>query len=675
VCSSDLYFSPSKLKTPALIVHGLNDENVRPKQSDLMAQCYEKAGVPYKMLFTQGVHIEPRTYRGGIYHNYMELLNRWFAHYLYDIPNGVEDMPKITVESNVNGTQEYYDSWLPTGELQLKHADPVAKPTTTINSNYSSHNPAISSTNFRNLFLAGDTPHSTILSSVRMTEDTVIKGATEIKLRAAVNNLTLPDLGSFVVPEPNTPDLGENAIYFKDDGDLDWDAIQKGLDAGDIDHNTVMWLLTFIPPAADSTPAPEPGDYAATAISRGDNLIVSALLVDISDSPFQLYIAPGTSTMSYVTIQSGGIWNGGGLAATDLRRSGTVAAPQIGTTGKYYEVVCYGRLDMANQGAKYDSRTADRKDRVDLIPGEYYDFSVFTVPNVYRVKAGHTLAVVVFCTYPGMGIGQPTTAQGQYTITIDNENSYASIPLGASLESIKVTKLPNKTVYIQGENLDFNGLGVTAYYSDGSSAPVTGYTTDLANGMVLNATGTVTVTVSYGEKSDSFTVNVGNYNIFLKPEKTVLTAGETFTVDVILQGNLNYTQLATEIAYDAGLLEFTNFANLQGWAASVTESGVGKVAVRSVPAMNMVAGTSCTSEFKVVTLEFKVKDSFSGDSTTTNLGFATALVTPAGGVTGTVALGYKPVSIELNKPVILETLDVPEAVEIPAVIEEDDANE
>ena len=45
----------------------------------------------------------------------------------------------------------------------------------------------------------------------------------------------------------------------------------------------------------------------------------------------------------------------------------------------------------------------------------------------------------------------------------------------AALSGISVTTLPNKTAYTFGETLDPAGMVVTAAYSDGSSAPVTGY--------------------------------------------------------------------------------------------------------------------------------------------------------------------------------------------------------
>lgn len=104
------------IKCPALIVHGLNDTNVRTKEFDLMYQAYEKAGVPVKLLLHQGTHLTP-TYPSQEYEMYIDdelydtVLNKWFSHYLYGVDNGAENMAPVTVQSNVDGSWSYYDDW------------------------------------------------------------------------------------------------------------------------------------------------------------------------------------------------------------------------------------------------------------------------------------------------------------------------------------------------------------------------------------------------------------------------------------------------------------------------------------------------------------------------------------------------------------------------------------
>lgn len=75
-----------------------------------------------------------------------------------------------------------------------------------------------------------------------------------------------------------------------------------------------------------------------------------------------------------------------------------------------------------------------------------------------------------------------------------------------ALESIKVTE-PDKTEYVEGEELDLTGMTVTAVYSDGREVPV-----DLkdvkVDGYDKAQVGTQTITVTYEGKEAAFTVTV-----------------------------------------------------------------------------------------------------------------------------------------------------------------------
>ena len=65
--------------------------------------------------------------------------------------------------------------------------------------------------------------------------------------------------------------------------------------------------------------------------------------------------------------------------------------------------------------------------------------------------------------------------------------SFTADPLenNVVLASISITTMPLKTTYTAGETLDLSGLVITAAYSDGTSAPVSGYTTATPDGTVL----------------------------------------------------------------------------------------------------------------------------------------------------------------------------------------------
>ena len=129
----DYTLNADKIKCPALIVHGLNDTNVRTKEFDLMYKSYQQAGVPVKLLLHQGTHLTP-SYPAQHYEIFIgdelydTILNRWFSHYLYGQDNGAEDMAPVTVQSNVDGSWSTLDNWVTDSQLTLQPAvDPEAE--------------------------------------------------------------------------------------------------------------------------------------------------------------------------------------------------------------------------------------------------------------------------------------------------------------------------------------------------------------------------------------------------------------------------------------------------------------------------------------------------------------------------------------------------------------------
>ena len=75
-----------------------------------MAQAFEKAGKPWKLVLHQDGHnVLDNTMVNGELWN--EILTRWLAFYLYGIENGAEDMPTVLVQSNVDGSWKSHDSW------------------------------------------------------------------------------------------------------------------------------------------------------------------------------------------------------------------------------------------------------------------------------------------------------------------------------------------------------------------------------------------------------------------------------------------------------------------------------------------------------------------------------------------------------------------------------------
>lgn len=107
---SNYYEDYAGIKCSALIVQGLNDFNVTARQADLMVRAFEQAGQNVKLVLHQNGHNDLY----GIMVNgelWDEIQNRWLAHYLYGVENGIEDMPAVSVQSNIDGEYDSYDSW------------------------------------------------------------------------------------------------------------------------------------------------------------------------------------------------------------------------------------------------------------------------------------------------------------------------------------------------------------------------------------------------------------------------------------------------------------------------------------------------------------------------------------------------------------------------------------
>ncbi|MCL2496221.1 MAG: Ig-like domain-containing protein, partial [Clostridiales bacterium] len=191
--------------------------------------------------------------------------------------------------------------------------------------------------------------------------------------------------------------------------------------------------------------------------------------------------------------------------------------------------------------------------------------------------------------------------------------------------------------------------------------------------MGLYATGVIT---NPGNVKAIITVEVipdADYTVYMESAQTGLEAGETLYVDVMLKGGINYTQINTGISYDGDLLEFAGHENLGGLVAEVKKDGADKISLRSVPSLNMMAGVSCDPPFRVVTLKFTVKDSFTAASVDTNLSLISTVITPVAGVSGVTLDIGKPLSITFYKPeqgqadfteLIVELID-PGALQLP----------
>ena len=180
---------PSQIKCSALIVHGLNDYNVRTKEFQLMYNAFTKAGENVKLLLHQDAHLTPTYPAGNLVFDigdssYDEILNRWFSHYLYGLENGAENMAAVTAQdSHDTDVWHTFDSWDTASSMIFKaNAD---SETTTINSNYGAI--GVTSQNWQSKFTSGSTGGS-VMYAQTVEKDTTIKGTVAVNFSALTEN-------------------------------------------------------------------------------------------------------------------------------------------------------------------------------------------------------------------------------------------------------------------------------------------------------------------------------------------------------------------------------------------------------------------------------------------------------------------------------------------------------
>ena len=183
----DYTLHPENLKTSALIVHGLNDDNVKTKHFELMYDALKKAGQDVKLYLHQGDHVYPAAMsRGyGITANgqdFYDLLNTWLTHYLYGVDNHVESLPAVLAQNNYDPSKwTSYDNWKSSQRLFL-HAS-SKRLEETISSDYVAAGVEIANRN-ETVSKASSKANLTFVSDV--TEDTTIKGHIPVHFKAAL---------------------------------------------------------------------------------------------------------------------------------------------------------------------------------------------------------------------------------------------------------------------------------------------------------------------------------------------------------------------------------------------------------------------------------------------------------------------------------------------------------
>ncbi|WP_461810915.1 CocE/NonD family hydrolase [Faecalimonas sp.] len=371
--SGNYRLNADKLKCSALIVQGLNDENVSTKQFEMMHKSFEKAGQTVKALIHQGPHITPtmpnKNY--GILIDgkfYDDIVNEWISHYLYDIENNAESMPAVLAQDNLNQRNwETEDSWTTKHNMKLES---IESGVTIIDTNWENAN--ISAENFDDVVVQESTNMNKRYLTAPFEKPVTIQGTVCVSLKAALKD-------------------GNSENDFNPENRNDADTLTMKL-----------------------------GSSAFSG--KMDDIEITVLLCDVCDEKFNSIqtVDPERNIVPVVTIKEKGIVNGGELPPFD--------EVEFSTVHKNYRVITRAFADLCNPEAGYEPETATNS--IQLKKGEYHDYHIYLNATRYTIEPGHCLAVVIATEDPINCLIHKT-----YSIEIENSSVHAEVPVTKVFEN------------------------------------------------------------------------------------------------------------------------------------------------------------------------------------------------------------------------------------------------
>lgn len=367
-----------KIKCTALIVQGLNDENVSTKQYEMMYKSFQKAGKNVKAILHQGAHITPtmpnRNY--GILIDgrfYDDIVNEWISHYLYGIENGAENRPAVLVQTNYDQRSwETADSWETAYKMMLRCEEAG---TTVIDTDW--EKAGVNAENFDDVMGVKSTNMAQRYVTAPFEEAVTIQGTTCVKLRAALKD---------------------------GNAENDFDPVNSN------DADTLTMKL---------------GQHELSG--RMDDVKLTILLCDVCDEAFDSIqsVDPQRNTIPVNVVKEGGIINGGEVPPCD--------EAEFATVHKNYRVITRAFADLCNPEAGYEPETAQNS--IELKKGEYHDYHIYLNATRYTVEPGHSLSLVITTEDPINCLIHKT-----YSVEIENASVNAEIPMTAEVADCVVTR-------------------------------------------------------------------------------------------------------------------------------------------------------------------------------------------------------------------------------------------
>jgi len=432
-------WGPSKIQAAMLIVSGGNDPNVMPKQAVLMYEAAKKGNGDFRHLWNQGHHMSLNNHMVGEY-SFQDVTNLWFSRYLFEHDNGVLDiLPPVYAQSNKTGEFVEYGHWGDGGTFVMDNKNigrASFTPLNLVTAPSSGNVPYMfGSSMFGGNLNSGDEDYSTFPVPVIFEDEfqPIVSADAPITITPA-NEL-----------DPTRFHLINSA-----NGGTAWATQLNGQTAGSTLWSTVLTEDITIQGVTKF-------NFRAAIMSAGTNVLSNAPTVANQGSPvgqarvFARLVevaAPGTTirafgtnvsgaTISTTTIQTGGIYNGGGLAPSNLVRF-------TQATNLTHREIARGFMNLANPHSGWDSYLSTYEDRIDIGAniGVFHDYTLYLQPSVHKATAGNMLVLILSTGHwAGSTIdgNRNYTGVNAFTFSVDTEVSNVVIPLAVPAHRVTFT--------------------------------------------------------------------------------------------------------------------------------------------------------------------------------------------------------------------------------------------
>ena len=235
-------------------------------------------------------------------------------------------------------------------------------------------------------------------------------------------------------------------------------------------------------------------------------------------------VMPSNATNKAVT------WSSRNTSVATVSSDGTVKAVGYGTTVITATTV-NGLTSNCTINVKKEEVTsltiATKPTKTSYFVGDTLNTAGLTLKAAYNNGTTQTITGGFTCTPTAL------STAGAQTVTVNYGGKTATFTVNVqdvTLSGIAIASNPTKTSYFVGDTLDATGLKLTAAYSNGTTQTITsGFT---CTPTALSTAGVQTVTVNYGGKTATFTVNVqdvalSGIAIASNPSKTSYFVGDT----------------------------------------------------------------------------------------------------------------------------------------------------